>query len=573
VPRALAPRRTKVTVERAQLLQRLVLLESETAERREPEGGAVDRLTEERFVVSFLKHLVWNASRRNSLYVATALGKLVHNYTTGEVQELFSTVTQDPDRVPEDSYVRAVKSKLLRDAKERYRGLVRTYSSAHGEEVFETVEPSPRLQELVRSCLQRLAPWDTDCPLPEAFDASTQILSSLRSPEGDPDAEHPIEVRRMYALIDPDCFRRLLRGLGLASSGNRLAIPKLFRTAPPPSAPGEQDSQSGKPSGRLAPPDPSDGDMAELRSVRKVQRRTWSHGRISSVLVRADGTERARFEAKPGAMARFELGGDAAVLEFSIVDDLEQIAALYLLPPRSAIGTAAETELVVDMGRRRKLGVALRWLGDAAPASARTVVEVVYRGGNRATGWSREAPATRAVGWGSPRRWAPAVVALAGLTAGSVALLTNRASEQQPPPRPAAPDESRLPDEITRGTSQEPAATPLGRVIRVQVGEVAGPGAEQVRDLIASELRAGGRFQVVATGEEAQAQLRGRLAVARSSGVWGATTTCSLDLELLDVRGAVLWSGSASASDSQTAVRRTLDDLLRRSRAAEAEER
>src|SRR6185503_12201908 len=101
----------------------------------------------------YVKQLVRLGTRRSSLYVAVATGRILYGYSTAEVQELIGSVLQDPERVPEDSYLRHVKGSLFDELRSRFGELLRVRTGARGEESFDSAPPSPPQRRLVARCL------------------------------------------------------------------------------------------------------------------------------------------------------------------------------------------------------------------------------------------------------------------------------------------------------------------------------------------------------------------------------------------------------------------------------------
>ena len=548
------PFRTKVSIDRAQLLQRLVLLECDLLDRRDEEMD-VGALTEEQFALRFVRQVVWSSWRRNSLYVATALGRILHSYSTAEVQGLFSVVVQEPDRTPDDSYVRSVKQSLLAELKRRFGDLVQTRSGARGEEVFETVTPSLHVQRLVDSCLERLTPWDTSCPLPRHFDAFGHTLRSLRSVGGDPEAEHPIEVRRMHSLIHPDCFARLTKGLGLRPPAELLTVPKLFK-------PGGPAGEGNRAPDRSQPPPLEDGDLDRMRSDFA---RVDDPGRAPThVSFRVDGRERAKLPIDPGAAAGFEVDAADGVLELiGIAGTREVPLALHLLGHEPLAGEPPDEELTVAAGRRREIRVLLRHSrrGPAAAFPSRVEAECV------ALGLFGRARRARAVGGRSGRSlvwWGGLVPTLGLLLAAGVLLVQRQGSprEGSGPPDLVRPVGS--PADVTRGAAASAVPATLESARSIYVDALRGPNATSAARLLADRLTATGRFTVVESPDAADLALKGALEVQAADPASPAQPTFRLALQLVDARGVSVWTATEIDADWRVAVERAVADLFDR---------
>lgn len=550
--------RTKVTVERAQLLQRLVLLESDAADRRlEAQGGPVP-LTEEQLVLRFVERLVAVSSRRNSLYVATAVGRVLHGYGTAEVQELFSTVVQDPDRVPDDSYVRAVKQSLFRELKQRFGPRVRTRCGARGEELFETVEPSPHLRTLVAACLERITPWDTPCPVPAGFDGLGQTLRSLRSAGADPDDEHPIEVRRMHSLIHPPCLLALTTGLRLRPPGEGLALPRLFRA-------GEPGAQDG-PGDRTRPPALFDSDLETLRSALARQDQARHGGPFSHLVVRVDGHERARLRVASGGFAELEVEEWPELIEVDGVDGAREVALAVVLPDRRPIaGEEWKEDLAANLGGGWGLRILVRTsIAEGHPTRTALELRCLRLGlaGRARQAWSG---ATRGLPvWA---RWAAGLVPVFTLLAGAALVLDSR-ERVLAPPEPVPPAATTVTGETVRGRGDGGEPIALASVRSIHVAALSGNAAPEAREALLRALEQTGHFVVAAAPEAAEAALKGQASIAEPRPPDTSGPSCALELRLVDERGRPLWSASERANDCETGVRQVVDDLVRRAQEA-----
>jgi hypothetical protein len=555
-----SPLRAKVSVDRSQLLQRLVLLECDAADRRS-ESDDPGAATDESLVLRYVRHLVSAAARRNSLYVTTAITRILHAYTTAEVTQVYATVVQDSSRVPDDSYVRAVKQTLIGELRRRFGDQLRTQLGPRGETSFVSRETSPQLVELVRACLDRLAPWNTSCSVPSPFDAARQPLPRLRFRGADPDAEHQVEVARMHALIHPDCWSRLTRGLGLAEPAEQLIIPTFFRGG----------GEGGPRPDRTRPPRLRPSDLEPLRATWRRQDEDRGRHEFSHLLLRVDGEVRGRVALRAGEMAELHLAEEADRLEIAgALDDREAPLALVLLhAPWGATGASADRppqrEVRVDLGRGWELDLRITPASAIAPAAGELHVAAAVR---------RSAIAARAgAAW---RRftapWSPlrapagvgAAVVLAVVCGGGLVLMS-RGRQLDGGPQPAtgtAPDAGQRGP--TRGPGPEEAPVTLQSARRLYVGGVMGPGSAPVQDALARALAASGRFAVVGDVATADAAFKADVAACGARLPDEGAATCRLSIALVDPAGRDLWSARTAGPDWATAVGRAVDDLLER---------
>jgi hypothetical protein len=221
--------RTKVCLSELHLLQRLVYVESEPHEQQEEQRQSAT-IDEERLITRYIKHLINITLMRNSFHVALGVSRLLYNYTTAESMKLYDLIMQNPERAKDDAYWRERKARLRRELKDRFGQRLAVVRGTHGEKRFQARGDSARYLGLVRQCLQMFTPWDTPCPLLGAGPTPGEI-EAFTFRGSDPDEEHQIEVARMHAVIHPDCYERLVAGLGLDSPARRLEIPKFFHNS------------------------------------------------------------------------------------------------------------------------------------------------------------------------------------------------------------------------------------------------------------------------------------------------------------------------------------------------------
>jgi hypothetical protein len=295
--------RTKVSLGEWQMLQRLVYFASEPEERRQEEHG----VPEESLITHYIKHLVYITGRRNSFFVALGLSRLLHNYTTAETAQIHELVAQNPDRGRDDSYYRRRKAQLMRELQGRFGELLAVQRGARGEERFQALPDAQVHMARVRECLYEFTPWETYCHLPTAFDPHTDELRALCFRGDDPDGEHEVEIRRMHALLHPDCFERLLAALRLDEPSKHLEVPEFqLRDSQPPEPP----SGGQPPTAQL-----SEEDMQSLKESivqERERRRRFSPAWLSIVV---DRVERARWPIEQSRGVRIEIAPDDRLIE------------------------------------------------------------------------------------------------------------------------------------------------------------------------------------------------------------------------------------------------------------------
>ncbi len=342
-------RRSKVSMTELHLLQRLVYGESEDYERQR-ESNAVTPPSEETMLIHFIKHLVRITVRRNSLYVTLGLSRLLHQYSTVEAQELYNLVVQDPNRVPSEDYCRSRKKNLMEDLKKRFGQLLTTARGARGEERFAAHGQPERFVELVRACLAAFTPWHTACCVPDCFAPTSDALAALVFGGGDPDAEHDIEVNRFHAVLHPDCFTKLIRGLGYGTPAERLEVPRFALTR-------DADEEQDQPP--ATPPNPPSVNLDESErtamhdqlKAKAGRRKKLATGLLHFVV---DGAEVARLDLRRATQTSFTLPEDAEFLEVRARDNAGDVvlATHALVYGDDDLPRAQQTALVLEGGQQ-----------------------------------------------------------------------------------------------------------------------------------------------------------------------------------------------------------------------------
>jgi hypothetical protein len=320
--RSLGPAvRTRISLSRLHLLQRLIYKEADPFERLlETQGVHAGR---QDMIIRFVKHLVMVTTRRNSFYVALGLCRLLHNYTTAETSEIYNLVVQDPDRGRDHDYYRDRKKHLLREFKERFGDALKIQRGYRGEERFQAEEDSEKYIGLVRECLARFMPWESSCVLPAGIDPSRDVATPLRFKGGDPDEEHEIELNRVHTLLHPDCLERLAEMAGLDPPSRRLEVPRFFAAG----------DDQGLTEDRFAPRPLSRNELDALRRNLKANEalRVAASKKLLSVLV--DGDERARFEVAETPGVRLRAAGGSEWVEVRSVEPDDVVTlALHAMP-------------------------------------------------------------------------------------------------------------------------------------------------------------------------------------------------------------------------------------------------
>lgn len=373
--------RTKITLSEEHLLQVLVYAESDQWERSSEQAGGPYHVSEEDMVIRFIKHLVRITVRRNSFYVTLGLGRLLYEYDTSQVRQMYDVLMQDQARFRDNSYLRRQKNLLMRELQARFEHMIRIVRTAQREDRFQTQPTTEPLLRLVRESLVRFTPWDTACVVPEGFDPIGKI-PALSFTGSDPDAEAPIEINRIHTIIDPDCFFRLVTGLGFPSPVKQLSVPQFFF------------SENNEPPGdRFNPPAVLPENESRLeRSLADRARRRKAY-RVGLLTVYVDGVESASFDPRHEAVS-FNVLNTTNLIEVRGEDTEGELTLATLIVPALELqpeGALVDT-MILEGGQ--KLTLALKPV-ESSEAAEELEVEIAYD----------ETHVLRAIPWRLRRAW------------------------------------------------------------------------------------------------------------------------------------------------------------------------
>ena len=612
--------RNKVLLGEAHLLQRLVYVESEVYERQNEERGLSD---EDDMIIHFIKHLVRITIKRNSFYVTVGLSRLLHNYTTSETQDIYNVVVQDPDRGRDDYYYRSRKAQLMREVKERFGNLLKVCRGQRGEERFHGEERLDNHAGLVEKCLRFFTPWNTPCLVSASLDSFNDVVPQFSFMGDEPDMEHEVEINRMHAVLDPDCYGRLVGALSFDQPERRLDVPHFFLS-------GHAGNGSGPRAGRDHLPELAEEELLAITgslAQQAARRRTVAAG-LLRVLV--DGNEQAQLDVRRDGNVRFPIEDGAEVVEVRTDDGgADMLLAVHLLAldeasngrgarKRSIVLEGGQElsfsvtrsrdsvgEAVVDVAYRetspvRAASLSLRRLGYRASDSFRVerwggssilkpalalafiilcaAMVVFYlqsRKSAPALGEAANQPALFVPGENSPP--APSVnppSVVENQNAPGPSREQNQRSRERVPNAAAAPQIAKLveappsenalaEDEATRALRVEWIAASLSAVKRIYV-ESTGDEAlcYEVRGALISALQPGARFAIVTSLDDADAVLKTSVRREQSKG------KVLVIARLVNANGEVIWpvtprgSGEKYLGSAGAAAARIVEDLL-----------
>jgi hypothetical protein len=213
---------TRITREEVDVLQWLILFESDRLEKQQESRG---EQTLDDMAVRYIKVLVRLTTAMSSFYVNIGLHRLLHNYSTPEIQQVYEMVT---DRYLGGDEYRRAKSVVMTKLEKRFGPLLKTVRSQYGELRFEAWEDQQPWSVLTERSLQTFTPWSTSDSCPVLFGGKkTQEPKALADESADQSPDQ-LETNRCHIFIDPECYRRLTRVLNFDPPEQRLALPRFF---------------------------------------------------------------------------------------------------------------------------------------------------------------------------------------------------------------------------------------------------------------------------------------------------------------------------------------------------------
>lgn len=359
--------RTKVSLREEHLLQVLVYAESEPWESSSEQGAGSHHVTEEDMVIRFIKHLVQITVRRNSFYVTLGLGRLLYEYNTSQVRQMYDVLMQDHARFRDNSYLRRQKNLLIQELLHRFNLMIRTITTSQREERFQTQPTTAPLLQLVRECLIRFTPWDTTCVFPEKDFDPVGKIPALSFTGSNPDDEAPVEITRIHTITHPDCFVRLAASLGFPAPDEVLAVPQFFISA-------DNETRGD----RFNPPPVPEAQDAELKQSRAERARRRKTFRPGIMRVYVDDVETISLDPRQTDTVKFKISNTAKVIEVRGEDAKGELALGTLAVPFDEIpaGGLLRDSLTLEGGQ--KLTIALESQPAATEEPDEFNVEICY---------------------------------------------------------------------------------------------------------------------------------------------------------------------------------------------------
>ena len=328
-------------------LQWLVCLESEVWEKEQESRGEP---TEADMVVRYVKHLAQVTTGSSSFHVNVGFNRLLRNYSTPEVQQLYELATV---RYPASEEYRKAKGKLLNQLAVRFERFLRIRTGQYGELQFEAHDAHECWLRLVEECLEMFSPWSAG---KSCLQDGSELRGVASRPSGRASGSPPVpdrlETNRCHWFMHSTCCGRLVEQLGFDPPRERLAVPRFLHRDG-----GDPGSQPASPERRTEPLSHNEVRILHERTtaaatqgqaIALLPMKIIAHGRVCATLdPRRD--ERYRFEIPEGTRL-LEIWSDAA-------DESRILATHWIDYSEENHFLAGEYTILLQGGRQLALSV------------------------------------------------------------------------------------------------------------------------------------------------------------------------------------------------------------------------
>ena len=206
--------------------------------------------------------------------------------------------------------------------------------------------------------------------MPAAFDPLKTVIAH-RTDEGRAD-ESQAEVGRIHSVLHPDCFGRLVAGLGHDPPGQRLEVPRFFyQQADDPPPP----NQRSVPNMNL-----NDDELVEIHNALAEQagRRQTSPAALLRIVV--DGVERATLNPVRASSVSFSTDEGAEIIEVKTADPSgDLLLATHLFTAHDDTHDARPHTSSIRLEGGQVLSLSIRQRENAASGAAEWLVDFGYR--------------------------------------------------------------------------------------------------------------------------------------------------------------------------------------------------
>ena len=346
-------------------LQWLVYLEAEAFEKEQEQG---DRQTEVDMVIRYVKHLVQLTTGASSFYVNVGLNRLLRNYTTPEVQQIYEFTTQ---HYPASEEYRKVKGRLMNELTRRFGPLIKVRTSEYRELKFEAYEDQNRWASIVEECLEFFTPWSsrraclTGKNKPAIGETGTTIQYRPSQKDG-------IETDRCHWFMHSPCYGELARRFQFDAPEERLSVPQFFLANN-----NRRDGDSGTAVRRVSPLTDAEKQVLRGRIESSEARRRQAPTQVLKIV--AHGVVCAQFNPYRDEKRRFEIPDGVRLLEVrDEIDSTDLTIATHWIDYTDWAGIDAR-EYTVSLAKGRELVFRIIPATVGSKAEGRAAVEVESR--------------------------------------------------------------------------------------------------------------------------------------------------------------------------------------------------
>lgn len=335
---------TRMVRGEADTLQWLICFAAERCEKRQERTGEP---TEREMVIRYIKHLVQVTTAMSSFYVNVGINRLLRDYSTPEVREVYEWVTQ---HFPSNQEYRKVKAALMRKLQLRFGDFLKSRTGQHGEFRFDTFEDQACWAGLVSECLKVFTPWSTDRACQALSNAGYRLDSLPRERHAKTRRgceQDVIEANRCHVFLHPSCYSQVTKALGLDSPESRLAVPQFSAN---------RGSGSSKNSGAMPMSEPlTEQERRKFRERLSVESERCRRVKPKLLKIVVDDVECARLVNCQGSKSQCQIEEGANLIEIWTDDEGDDLLLAthwieYTRP--QGIAQAAAT---VDLGDGREL--------------------------------------------------------------------------------------------------------------------------------------------------------------------------------------------------------------------------
>jgi len=359
----------------ADALQWLVYLESEECEQEQEQN---DQHTEVDLVIRYIKYLVQLTTGASSFYVNVGLNRLLRNYSTPEVQQVYELVTE---HYPASDEYRKIKGRLMNRLAERFDGSLKIRTGEYRELRFENYEDQKAWLSLVEECLEAFTPWST-----------REVC--LRGPAelkfGDPGggARHAslpnhadgIETSRCHWFMHSPCYGELAKKLRLDPPEERLSVPQFLLN--------QNNGQRPDPSGTRREVEPlTDAEMRALKDRIDSSGAKRQQASLRSVKIVAHGVVCASMDPARDEKRQFEISEGTNLLEVQTAADGADLTLATHWIDYTECNGIAPGECVIALKDKRELVFNIVPVGSGTEREGGATVSVESRSSSLLREW------------------------------------------------------------------------------------------------------------------------------------------------------------------------------------------